>query len=176
MNDVDVVTAFRKEHGSCFLLAVPVAADIAVTEMNIADSFERDDGHYIAYIASVNDFFYLFIERRVTQNVTYNNPDALFVRRFCNVRTFFDGLRDGLFEENIIAEGDGLHCGTVMHIVHSCDYCDIRKFRAGKNFFPRFIAVFGRKVKAFAHNLACRVDRLRYSYKLEFFRHFGHYV
>ena len=118
MDYVDVVTAFRKEHGSCFFLAVPVAADIAVTEMNIADSFERDDGHYIAYIASVNDFFYLFIKRRVAQDMTDYDLYALLVRRLCNVRTFPDGLRDGLFEENIISEGDCLHCRTVMHIVH----------------------------------------------------------
>ena len=173
---VDVVTAFRKEHGSCFLFAVPVAADKAVTEMNIADSFERDDGHYIAYIASVNDFFYFFIERGVTQNVADDDLDALFVRRFCNACTFLNGLCDGLFEENIISEGDCLHCRTVMHIVHGCDYCDVRKFRSGKNFFPAFIAVFGRKIKILAQNLSRRVDRISHADELKFFGHFCHYV
>ena len=102
--------------------------------------------------------------------------DALFVRRLCNVRTFSDGLRDGLFEENIIAEGDCLHCRTVMHIVHGCDYCDVRKFRSGKNFFPALIAVFVREIEILAQNLARRVDRVCHADELKFFGHFCHYI
>ena len=69
----------------------------------------------------------------IAENVAYCNYPVLFAALGKNVAAFLLGLGDGLFEQNVVALGEGQHTGFVVKVVRKRDDHCISQFRRGHN-------------------------------------------
>ena len=131
------MTAFGQQHGGGLCLAVPVAADVAVALVDVAHRLYGDDRLHLADGVLHQQGFHPFIELGVAQHVAHQHLGTVLFGGLGDVRALGGGLRHRLFQQQVIAQRDGLHRRLVVPIVGGGDDQQIRQLGAGHHVLPR---------------------------------------
>ena len=106
-----------QQHEIAFGRVAPVAADKAVTLMDITESFRMDDRHDITQHALVDELLDARIERRIAQYMADHELPAILARLIKQVDAFVLCARQRLFQQHIVSVRQRFHGRLIMHTV-----------------------------------------------------------
>ena len=115
---------------------MPVAANVAVALVDVANTLGVNDIHDLADLAVVNDLLERAEEGSVAENVADDNVNALLVSGIRDLVALLGSGSGGLFEKEMITELDRLHSGLEVHLILRSDDRRIGKLGQSENILP----------------------------------------
>ena len=170
LQQVNVVAGLGQQHEIAFCRVAPVAADKAVTLMDITESFRMDDRHDITQHALVDELLDARIERRIAQHMADHELAAVFARLIKQIDAFVLCARQRFFQQHIVSVRQCLHGRLIMHTVLCRNDCKIGKPWLRQQLLPGMENVTVREVMLILNVSAMVLVRISNGNNAKFFR------
>ena len=170
LQQVNVVAGLGQQHEIAFCRVAPVAADKAVTLMDITESFRMDDRHDITQHALVDQLLDARIERRIAQYMADHELPAVFARLIKQIDAFVLCARQRFFQQHIVSVRQCLHGRLIMHTVLCRNDRKIGKPWLRQQLLPGMENVIVREVMLILNVSAMVLVRISNGNNAKFFR------
>ena len=147
LHNVQIVTALCQNHRCAVLRAVPVPAHIAVALVDVSDALHVNDVDDPPHAPVLHQPLQQPEERSKAENVADHYPHAAPPGGIRNLQALRRRRCNRLFQEQLISQLNGAHCGSKMQPVLRGNDCGICKFRAVKDLLPARKAGIRRQCK-----------------------------
>lgn len=123
------MAAFGYDHGRGGFAVSPVAANEGVGEVPRPHAFIGVEGDDVSDFPAVDDFFQRAVELGIAQDVAHGHAAVQAFRQVAQFQGFFQRFGDGFFQQDVIAQFQGLFTGGVMVVILRADDGDVRQAR-----------------------------------------------
>ena len=159
-----------QQHEIAFGRVAPVAADKAVTLVDVAETLRVDNCHDITQHALVDELLDARIERRIAQYMADHELPAILARLIKQIDAFVLCARQRFFQQHIITGRQCLHGRFIMHTVLCRNDRKIGQLRLREQLFPCFKHMLVRQTMLILNVSAMVLVRISNGNNAKFFR------
>ena len=150
-DDIQIMTGFRQNHRTGHLFVSKHAPNKRMGKMPVSHIFCQLKIKNVSNGSIFHQFFYFFKKRSVTQHMAHCKNKVFPFRSLHHFDAFVFTGRNRLFDQDVVAAFNCLHCRFIMQVVCGCVHNRIRKFGLLKHFFPAMVQACFRNPIAVRH-------------------------